>query len=60
MDEEPEEVEESEEEDGDLSPLVEAAVALHEVYLAMIEGGFDEYEALRILALIISEQGLSE
>lgn len=58
MDDEADDIEEQEDEDGDLSPLVEAAVALHEVYLALIEGGFDEFEAIRILALIISEQGI--
>jgi hypothetical protein len=58
VDDEADDIEEQEDEDGDLSPLVEAAVALHEVYLALIEGGFDEFEAIRILALIISEQGI--
>lgn len=48
------------EDDGDLSPLVEAAVALHEVYTALIDGGFDEFEALRMLAIVIAEQGIGE
>jgi hypothetical protein len=60
MDDELETEESDEGDDGDLSPLVEAAVALHEVYLALIEGGFDEFEALRMLAYIVSEQGIGE
>lgn len=60
MDEDPDIEEDSEEEDGDLSPLVEAAVALHEVYCALVDGGFDEFDALRLLAYIVSDQGLGE
>lgn len=48
------------EDDGDLSPLVEGAVALHEIYLALQDGGFSEWEGLRILAWLISEQGTFE
>ena len=42
------------------TPLVEATTALHEVYTALIEGGFGEYDALRLVAYMISEQGLAE
>jgi len=46
------------EEDDGLSPLLEAAIALHEVYLSLVEGGFLESEALRILAYVLAEQGI--
>lgn len=46
--------------DLDLAPLVEATVALHEVYLALIDGGFDDGAALRLIAYLIAEQGLAE
>lgn len=42
------------------APLVEATIALHEVYVALIDGGFGEYDALRLVAYMISEQGLVE
>jgi len=48
------------EDECDLSPLTEAAIAAHEVYLALTEGGFQEYDALRIIAYLISEQGMGE
>ena len=48
------------EDDVDLAPLVEATVALHEVYLALIDGGFDDGAALRLIAYLIAEQGLAE
>lgn len=41
-------------------PLVEATIALHEMYCALVEGGFDESDALRIIAYAIAEQGLAE
>lgn len=41
-------------------PLVEATIALHEMYCALIEGGFDSPDALRIIAYAIAEQGLAE
>jgi hypothetical protein len=47
-------------EDGDLPPLVEACVALHEIYLALLDGGFTEREALRIIALAMAEGELTE
>lgn len=47
-------------EDGDLPPLVEACVALHEIYLALLDGGFTEREALRIIALAMAEGELAE
>lgn len=58
MDEDYEDASEEEvEEDGDLSPLAQGAVALHEIYLALQEGGFSEWEGLRILSWMITEQG---
>lgn len=48
------------EDEIDLAPLVEATVALHEVYLALIDGGFDDSAALRLIAYLIAEQGLAE
>lgn len=60
MDDEPEDDAEATEDDGDISPLLEAAIALHEVYLALTEGGFGDLEALRILAYVLAEQGLGE
>jgi len=48
------------EEEIELAPLVEATVALHEVYLALIDGGFDDGAALRLVAYLITEQGLTE
>lgn len=48
------------EDEVDLAPLVEATVALHEVYLALIDGGFDDGAALRLIAYLIAEQGLTE
>ena len=52
--------EDDETEDGDLPPLVEACVALHEVYLALLEGGFTEREGCRIIALAMAEGDLTE
>ena len=49
-----------EDEDGDFGPLTEAAIAMHELYLSLLDGGFEEREALRILAMLITEQGFSE
>ena len=48
------------EDDVDLPPLTEAAVHLHEMYLALIDGGFDTYDALRMVTWLISEQGIGE
>lgn len=48
------------EDDVDLPPLTAAAVALHEVYLALTEAGFEEYDALRMVTWMISEQGIGE
>ena len=64
-DEEWEEEDEDEElveldEDDDLSPLLEAAIALHEIYLSLIDGGFQDYEAIRIISNVIVEQGITE
>jgi len=36
--------------DGDLGPMDEAMVALHEVYLSFRKGGFSRGEALSIIA----------
>ena len=47
-------------EDDDLSPLVEAAIALHEIYLSLVDAGFQDHEALRVIANVIVEQGITE
>ena len=48
------------EEEIDLPPLTQAAVALHEVFLALVEGGFDDYDAIRLVAQLIIEQGIGD
>lgn len=48
------------EEDVELPALTEAAIMLHEVYLALTEAGFEEYDALRMVTWLISEQGIAE
>jgi hypothetical protein len=35
-------------------------VALHEIFLSLTEAGFEDYDALRIVAWVISDQGLGE
>lgn len=47
-------------EDGDLTPLAVAAAATHEVYEALVDAGFTEWEGLRIIAWLISEQVVTE
>lgn len=44
------------EDDGDLTPLASAAAAIHEVYIALVDAGFEEWEGLRIVSHIISDQ----
>lgn len=46
--------------DGDLTPLAVAAAATHEVYEALVDAGFSEWEGLRIIAWLISEQVVTE
>ncbi len=48
------------EDDCEMSPLAQAAVALHEIFLSLTEAGFEDYDALRIVAWVISDQGLGE
>jgi len=47
-------------EEDALSPIVAATVALHEMYCALIEGGFDQHEALRLIGFIMWEQEFGE
>lgn len=58
-DDENEEIDEIEEE-CDLPPLTQAAVALHEVFLALVDGGFEDYDAIRLVAQLIIEQGIGD
>lgn len=39
-----------EQEVAELSPLVESAVRLHEIYVSLLEGGFNSDEALELIA----------
>lgn len=39
----------------DLTPLAEAAAATHEVFRALVEAGFAEGEAIRLVATIVVE-----
>lgn len=48
------------EEDVELPALTEAAIMLHEVYLALTVAGFEQYDALRMVTWLISEQGIAE
>ena len=41
--------------DGDLTPLLEAATASHELFVGFMEGGFTEDQALRLVILFIIE-----
>jgi hypothetical protein len=41
--------------DGDLSPMDEAAVSMHELYLAFRRAGFARSEALTIIAKTSAE-----
>jgi hypothetical protein len=41
----------------DVTPLTQAAIALHEVYCALLAGGFAEHQALRVVAHMIAEEG---
>lgn len=44
------------EEGLELSGLLEAAVATHEMFLTFVEGGFTEYQALIIVAEMIKNR----
>lgn len=44
----------------DLPPLTQAAVALHEMYIALVDAGFGEGEALRMIAWLIADTGIEE
>jgi hypothetical protein len=48
------------EEEYELPALTQAAVALHEIYLSLLDGGFRTDDALKIVARLITEQGFSE
>jgi hypothetical protein len=39
-----------------ISPMAAAAVSIHELYLALVQAGFPEGHALKLTALLISEQ----
>lgn len=41
----------------ELAPLLEFAVSVHEMYLALIAGGFTEAQALRVVANVLCEAG---
>lgn len=59
LDDEVDELEDIED-DCELPPLTEAAIQLHEVYLALVEAGFEAYDALRMITWLISEQGIGD
>lgn len=46
-------------EEIELPPLLQAAVSLHEVYTALTDAGFDEYDALRLIGFIITDRDLA-
>ena len=40
-----------------LTPLAEATNNLHEMFLSLLESGFTQWQALRILGVMLAEQG---
>jgi len=43
--------------DGELSPLAQEAVGLHEMFTSLCEGGFEEDQALRLVAYVMVANG---
>jgi hypothetical protein len=41
----------------DLTPMAQEAIGYHVMFEALVEGGFTESQALRLLANIIAAQG---
>lgn len=46
--------------DGDMSPLREGAIQLHELYKELTRAGFKRSEAMELIAKVIVEQGLDQ
>ena len=42
------------------SPLKEASIALNEMFTTMVESGFTELQALRLVAFLIEDMTLSD
>jgi|TARA_B110000503_G_scaffold141880_1_gene236843 hypothetical protein len=42
------------------SPLREASIALNEMFTTMVQSGFTELQALRLVAFLIEDMSLSE
>lgn len=43
--------------EGEISGLLEAAVQMHEIFVTMVEAGFSESQALRIIAYMAIGRG---
>lgn len=44
----------------DVTPMGEAASGLHEMFLTLIKSGFTEWQACRIIGVMLAEQGRQE
>jgi hypothetical protein len=42
-------------EDGDLSPLAQSSLGLHEHFLTLVEQGFTERQALHLIGVLMAE-----
>lgn len=47
----------SEFEDGDISPTLHAAIALHEMFTTLMQAGFTEKQALHIVSEAVKNLG---
>ncbi|GLY32115.1 hypothetical protein [Kineosporia sp. NBRC 101731] len=43
--------------DGDLTPILQEATALHEMFLTMVKAGFTEIQACRIIGTMLASGG---
>jgi hypothetical protein len=41
----------------EMSPLLEGVVGLHEVFSTLVQGGFTEDQALKLVSLVIHNSG---
>lgn len=40
-----------------MTPMAEAATGLHEMFRTLIDSGFTEWQACRIIGVVLAEQG---
>jgi hypothetical protein len=44
----------------DMTPMAESAAMLHEMFRSLIASGFTEWQACRIIGVLLAEQGRQE